>query len=236
MSARFFVEADFDGRLTGEQAHHAARVLRLRRGETVAVCDGAGREADAVVAEVTTGEVLLEVGAWRDCVAEPTVLVTVYIGVAKGDRMDYAIQKAVELGAARLVPFVSKRCVAKGDGVKRLRWQKIAEQAASQSGRGTVPEVTAAVDFQTACREAAEADVGLFCYELPVGVPLKRALERATPRTVSVVCGPEGGFDADEAQLAASMLTCVTLGPRILRCETAPVAALTAVLYQYGQL
>ena len=235
MNHRFFVDAGFDGLLTGEDAHHAARVLRLRVGERVVVCDGRKREAGAVIAEVHKDAVRLDMGAWRDSLAEPTLDVVVCIGVAKGERMDYAVQKSVELGATSIVPFVSERCVAKAEGSNKVeRWRKIAKQAAAQAGRGVIPDVYAPLDFDSAVTRAAESELALFCYEIPSGRTLKQALPQEMPRSVAVMCGPEGGFSQDEAAFAMKSLQGVTLGQRILRCETAPVAALAYITLNYS--
>jgi len=234
MSHRFFVDADFDGALYGEDAHHAVRVLRLRVGERVVVCDGCKREANAVITVIEARAVYLDVGVWRDNLAEPPFDMAVYIAVAKGERMDYAVQKCVELGVTSIVPFVSRRCVAKAEGSSKTeRWRKIAKQAASQAGRGIIPTVSAPLDFESAVTQAAKSELALFCYEMPLDKTLKHALPQEMPRSIAIVCGPEGGFSEDEAEKAMQSLTAVTLGARILRCETAPVAVLASITLYY---
>ena len=173
---------------------------------------------------------------------EPSVQCTVYIAYAKGDKIEHVVQKAVELGAADIVLFPSKRCVSRPEGAalikKTARYSKIAEEAAKQSGRGRIPTVTTAPSYKAAIELAAKADIPLFCYEDERELTLKACIEsKPDVKTVSVVTGPEGGFDPEEAAFAAeSGMKCVTMGPRILRCETAPLCALTAVMYATGNL
>lgn len=236
MSARFFVDRPFDGCLTGEDAHHAARVLRVRVGESVVVCDGQGNEAQAHVESVAPQAVALTVGEWTISRAEPRVQITLYAAVSKGERMDFTVQKAVEIGAVAIVPFLSERCVAKGEGHKPERWRKIAKQAASQAGRGILPTVGEVIGFAQALEQAARADSALFCYEVPTGKTLRQALPSEPPQTVAVLCGPEGGFSENEAAQAAEMTIPITMGKRIFRCETAPLVALSAILYHYHEI
>jgi len=233
MANRFFVNAPFDGILRGENAHHAARVLRLRKSERVIVCDGCSREAIAVITNIDAESVHLDVEKWHDCRTEPLVNLTIFIAVAKGDRMNYAIQKSVELGAKVIVPFVSNRCVAKAEGNKPERWRKIVKQAAMQAGRGIIPDMCIPVTFEQAVAIASESELSLFCYEVPIGISLKKALPESPPNNIAVMCGPEGGFTENEAMLAMQSMQAVKLGSRILRCETAPVVALAAITTHY---
>lgn len=151
--------------------------------------------------------------------------------------MEYAIQKSVELGAAAIRLFPAERCVVRYDAKalpkKVARFEKIALEAAKQSGRGVVPAITVLSDVKTAMEEATTADCPLFCYELETKNSLRAALtETPNPETVSLVIGPEGGFTEAEVALAQTAgLRPITLGQRILRAETAPVAALAAVLF-----
>ena len=212
------------------QAH--IRVLRLAANETITVCDGAGRDYQCAL-EGEQARVLTV----SDNAAEPRVDCAVYLAYTRGERMDYAVQKSVELGAADIRLFPSERCVVKYDGKslpKKLdRWGKIALEAAKQSGRGRVPAVTAMQSFQAAMAEAGGTDLPLFFYENETGRTLRRVLDtKADFQTAALVTGPEGGFTEDEAALAqACGLLPVTLGKRILRCETAPVAALAGLMF-----
>jgi len=237
--ARFFVAASniFGGAayIRGEDAAHF-RVLRIRQGETFTVCDGAGTDYVCRLKDAADGEICAEVLERRPSPGEPAVSCRVFAAFAKGDKLETVIQKCVELGASEIVAFPSARCVAKPEGAALLRrterWQKIAQEAAKQSGRGRVPPVRCAASFSEAVRDAAGADVPLFLYEGETQTDLRTALARAeTPQTVSVMTGPEGGFAPQEAaEAAAAGMQAVTLGPRILRCETAPMAAVCAVM------
>jgi len=208
------------------------RVLRLRPEETFVVCDGAGRDY-ACVLRGERGEIIAQ--SVND--AEPPVDCVVYLAYTRGERMDYAIQKSVELGASAIYLFPAERCVVKVDGKdlpkKLARFEKIALEAAKQSGRGKIPPVIGMVSFKDAMIIAAQAEQALFFYENESGRTLRKALEADSEfRTVSLVIGPEGGFAENEVALAVELgLQTVSLGKRILRCETAPVAALAGVLF-----
>ncbi len=226
--------------LDGENAAHA-RVLRLKCGDHVTVCDGRGMDHECTVSDMSPGCVSLVVNASAPAQAEPHVACTVFMAFAKSDKLEHVIQKATELGAVRIVAFPSARCVARPDErslAKKLeRWQKIAAAAAGQCGRGRIPQVEAAASFAQALTWAAKSELALLPYENEHACSLRAALGAATYASVSIMTGPEGGFAPEEVQQAqdAGLVTC-TLGPRILRCETAPLCALTAVLFASGAL
>lgn len=222
--------------LTGENAQHA-KVLRLKAGETVLVCDGQGTEC---LCEVTdAGEMKLNVLKRRESTSEAAVRVSVYMAFPKADKLEHVIQKATELGAYEIVAFPSARCVSRPDEKslkKKLeRWQKIAASAAEQSGRGRIPQVITLKSFSEALSQACQAEKALMFYEHEEALTLKTALT-GTYRTVSLLTGPEGGLEEGEVSQAraAGMQVC-TLGRRILRCETAPLCALSAVMYDAGE-
>ena len=226
--------------LTGENAAHA-RVLRLKNGDAVTVCDGEGEEWHCVVSDVAPGQVSLVVQEHTAAKSEAAVFCSVYMAFAKADKFEHVIQKATELGAAELVAFPSARCVSRPDErslAKKLeRWQKIAVSAAEQCGRGRIPRVTALYSFREALAHASHAELRLLPYENEQSLSLRTALEGSPLRTVAVMTGPEGGFEPDEVALAQEYgFQSCTLGPRILRCETAPLCALTAILYAAGAL
>nr|MBQ8244302.1 16S rRNA (uracil(1498)-N(3))-methyltransferase [Oscillospiraceae bacterium] len=240
---RFFVtveELAFDAlTLTGENAQHAS-VLRLKEGEEVVLCDGQGREAVCAVIRCANKFTDVEVRERRESVSEAAVRVSVYMAFAKSDKLEHVIQKATELGAYEIVAFPSARCVSRPDEKslkKKLeRWQKIAASAAEQSGRGRIPEVRTVGSFAEALRQAAEADKALMFYENEQAVTLKMALSESRYDTVSLLTGPEGGLEEREVEQArAAGLQVCTLGRRILRCETAPLCALSAVMYDAGE-
>ena len=240
--ARFFVDADqmrgSSVSLTGENAQHA-RVLRLKIGEQVVVCDGAGEECVCEV-ESIGGDVALTVLERRTAASEAKVQVSVYMGFPKSDKLEHVIQKATELGACEIVAFPAARSVSRPDEKslkKKLeRWQKIAASAAEQSGRGRIPKVLVLDSFSCALKRAAQADKALMFYENERATTLRMALQDCGFTSVSLMTGPEGGLEEAEVQQAidAGLQVC-TLGRRILRCETAPLCALSAVMYASGE-
>ena len=225
--------------LTGENAAHA-KVLRLKNGENVLVCDGNGKECVCTVSDVSAGQISLVVQNRQESQTEAKVRVSVYMAFPKGDKLEHVIQKATELGAAEIVAFPSARCVSRPDEKslkKKLeRWQKIAASAAEQSGRGLIPEVITLGSFSDALKRAAQADLPILFYENERATTLKMALESKPYQTVSLLTGPEGGLEEREVEAAkAAGLHICTLGSRILRCETAPLCALSAVMYASGE-
>lgn len=239
---RFFVEK---GRISADtvwleeaELRHL-RVLRLRPEETFTVCDGKGRTYLCRLREDGQSAAILRTAASE---GEPTVDCTIFAAFAKGEKTDWIIQKSVELGAAELVLFPSARCVARVTpetlSKKLTRWQKISEEAAKQCGRDRIPPIRAMSTFADAAEAAGGASLPLFFYEAETRTGLRQALaEEDAPRTISIFTGPEGGFTTEEATLAKHAgLRSVSLGKRILRCETAPLAALAAVMYHSGNL
>ena len=229
--------------LTGEDAQHA-KVLRLRVGDRVVISDGAGTDSLCTIRGFTPGgSVEAEVEQTESNRAEPNVRVTVLAGLPKqGERSDYVVQKCVESGAAEIIFFLSHRCVAtpspQAMDKRLIRWQRIAEEAAKQSGRGIIPEVSAVEDFGGALDAAVKTELPLFLYETGQRTPLRQALREAGQvRSAAILTGPEGGFEPYEAELARRLgMRVCSMGPRILRCETAPVTALTALMYETDNL
>ena len=241
--ARFFVDpqqmqANFLV-LTGENAAHA-KVLRLKNGEKVLVCDGEGNECTCTVSDVSAGQIALVVDSRSEASSEPAVRASVYMAFPKADKLEHVIQKATELGAYEIVAFPSARCISKPDEKslqKKLeRWQKIAASAAEQSGRGRIPKVLTVSSYQEALKRAGQADRAILFYENEHATTLRMALESSPYQTISLLTGPEGGLEAKEVEMAKEAgLDICTLGSRILRCETAPLCALSAVMYASGE-
>ena len=225
--------------LTGENAAHA-KVLRLKAGEQVLVCDGAGNECVCTVDDSNPQQVSLIVDSRQAATSEAKVQVSVYMAFSKGDKLEHVIQKATELGAYEIVAFPSSRCVSRPDDksvAKKLeRWQKIAASAAEQSGRGRIPQVIALNSYNAALERAAKADIAILFYENEKATTLRMALDEKSFTTISLLTGPEGGLEDREVEMAKDKgLQICTLGSRILRCETAPLCARSAVMYACGE-
>ena len=242
---RFFMAgANFAGGaalITGADADHI-RVLRLQVGDSVVISDGEGTDYECRLTSLGKGAVEAEVLGSHRSPSEPSVFAVVLAGMPKGERSDYTVQKCTEAGAAEICFFLSSRCVCRPAPAtfqkKCERWQRIAEEASKQSGRGIIPKVRILSDFGQALDLAAKQELGLFFYETGDDrVGLSRALSGVQPATAAIITGPEGGFDPAEAELARRVgLTVCAMGPRILRCETAPVVALTALMLSTGNL
>jgi 16S rRNA (uracil1498-N3)-methyltransferase len=236
---RFFVMPEDFGEGTatirGEDAAHIRRVLRMEKGERIILCDGRGTDYDAVLEAVgETALAKLEEG--RPNAAEPPVNVTLFQGLAKGERMDYVVQKAVEYGVHTIVPVEMKRSVArlKEKDKKVQRWQRIAFEAAKQCGRGRVPEVREGVTLKEALPVMAELDLVVVAYENEKKTSLKEVLRRYSRAVnIGLVVGPEGGLDDAEIKALLAMgFPAASLGPRIFRTESAGPAALAMILYE----
>ncbi len=239
---RFFLAPDQIGPkfavLTGAQATHA-KVLRLRSGDIVTLCDGSGTDYTCRILDISSNQFTLAIEETLPSKTEAVISASVYMAFAKGDKVEHVIQKATELGANEIVLFPSVRCVVRNDEKtiekKLIRWKKIAFSAAEQSGRGKVPDVLAADSFEQAVSRASEADLSILFYENERSLTLSDTL-RSSYSSISLMTGPEGGFSSEEVKLAddAGLHIC-TLGSRILRCETAPLCALSAVMFASGE-
>ncbi len=234
--ARFFVSPENigDGRITitGEDVSHITRVLRMREGDTFTVCDKAGRDYVCSLLSADKQAVTAKILEEKENEAEPPVFITLYQGIPKASKLDYLVQKCVEIGVSRIVPVMTTRVVKAGE-VKKERLSKIALEAAKQSGRGIVPAVGDTVSFREAVLEARGADIALFPYECEMEKSLKKALRGKVASSVSILIGPEGGFtDEEKAFAEENGLLVVTLGKRILRTETAGAVTAGNVLYE----
>ena len=239
---RFFADrekSDFAGgdvTLSGSDGEHI-RVLRMKAGDRITVCDGEGTDYHCVLTKTENARAEAKVIGLEQNPAEPSIRCTVLAGMSKGDRPDYTVQKCTEAGAAEIVFFPCARSVSRPDDKnleKKLdRWRRIAEEAAKQSGRGAIPGVFSAPDFAAALDIAVKRDLALFMYETGERISLKQALNNAEPfSSVAIMTGPEGGFEEFEADLAraAGLIPC-SMGQAIFRCETAPVIALACIMF-----
>lgn len=218
--------------LDGEPARHIAKSLRMRVGDMLIVCDGEGNDYGCQISDITKDTVELKVCYKQASNSEPSCKVTIYQGVPKASKLEDIIQKCVELGVYKIVPTLTKRCVSrpdeKGASKKNVRYQKIALEAAQQSGRGIVPQIEQQMTLRQALAQD-DSDVKIVFYE-GGGEKLEK-LVNANIQSVSIYIGPEGGFEQEEVeQIEQKGGTRATLGPRILRTQTAPVAALANIM------
>ncbi len=238
---RFFVEQADPEQIviTGEDAHHIGRSLRMRTGEQLTVC-AEGMDYECEITRITDTEVYLQPLTITPCAAEPTIKLTLYQAMPKQDKLAEIVQKAVELGACEIVPVLTSRCVSrpsKGDfEKKRQRLQKIAVSAAKQSGRGIIPEVAPMMTWKEALQSMQAQDISVMLYEEEGGVRFGE-VPLAGMTSIGLFIGSEGGISEEEAaQAVQAGLHRVWLGSRILRCETAPTAAISILMYLTGNL
>ena len=236
---RFFIDfvPSGDAVITGEDGRHIAKSLRMQPGETITLCNGHGQDYLGEIVEISGESVRVHIHEIHKSETEPSVRVTLCQGIPKSDKMDFIVQKAVELGVSRIVPTVTARCISRPDAKaaqkKVQRWQKIAREAAKQSGRGAIPQVT---DFTPLKRAAADAAGKRILFYEGGGEPLPKIVQ-AQDTDLTIYVGPEGGFSEEEVSLIQQTGGYAgTLGPRILRTETAPLAALTAIMLLTGNL
>lgn len=226
--------------LRGQEFHYAARVRRARSGETVEVFDGAGRSATATVTEIRTDELDLNLAAPQDV---PTPLPEVWVGAAliKGERMDWMVSKLVELGAARILPFIGERTVVRVPPdrarARQQRFERLAQAASRQCRRAHLPHIAPIQSFDEVLRESADVGLKLIPRVADRLPPLVSAMPPMRPRSLVVLVGPEGGFAPEEtAAASAAGFVSVSLGPRVLRAETAALAAAALIDLHFQQL
>lgn len=222
--------------LTGEDALHISHSLRMREGERIILSDGEGTDYEAELME-SGKEVVARILDRRPCTSEPRAKITLFQAMPKGDKMEFIIQKATELGVYAIQPILTAYCVSRPDaksmGKKLSRYQKIAREAAGQSGRGIIPKIMPLLTLSQAAEQLPAKTV--FFYEKG-GVRLPSIITPADTE-IGVIVGSEGGFSPQEAAfLAEKGVFTATLGPRILRCETAPIAGLSVILSLTGDI
>lgn len=242
---RFIVKAALcEGALvefSAEEAAHAFRVLRLRPGEAVEVSDGEGALFAAELTDVSRDAVRARLTAKLDS-KEPPISLTLYMGYPKAEKLELIVQKLTELGASRIVPVVMARSVARPDAKdgakKRERLERIALEAAKQCGRGRVPEIAESLGWKQALADMAQRGVMLVPWEDARGTTLGGVHEACPGETdVGLLIGPEGGISAEEiADAESAGARTVTLGPRILRAETAAIASAAVVMALWGDI
>ncbi len=219
--------------ITGTDVNHISRVLRMREGDEIKICDKEGTDYFCEIETIEKDSVSCKILDKETCPAEPGVKVTLYQCIPKSGKMDSIIQKAVELGVYEIVPVLSKRCVAKGE--KGDRWQKISYEAAKQCGRGIIPKVHSAVSFTEAAKSLSEKELALFPYEEATDGSLRNIPTEV--KSVGIIIGPEGGFDKSEVEKGKEHgARIVTLGKRILRTETAGSTVISIVMSILGEM
>ena len=244
---KFFVEpSKVNGNtivIDTEDVNHITRVLRMEQGDEISVCDSAGTDYIARICEITKNSVICDVLKADKSNTEPALDVTLWQAIPKGSKMEYIIQKTTELGIKRIVPVAMSRCVSKienkKDGEKKVqRWQKIAESAAKQSGRGIIPEICMPVTFGEAVEGLLACDKSFAPYECEENNSIKTAISGiGGSMSVGFIIGPEGGFAPEEIdRLTSEGIASVTLGKRILRTETAGETVLAVLMYEADEL
>ena len=252
---RFFIETPLQPEqseyvINGDEARHIASVLRMEPGDPLTLCDGARTDYSARITAMDRTSVTVEILGRQASETESSLEITLCQGLPKSDKLDEIIQKAVELGVARVVPMSCERSVARVDAKdadrKVERWQKIALAAAKQCGRGQIPDVAWPTSFRRVVEDCKTFDLALIPWESEREQSLRTALEGAAPALqakiaagqrprIAILIGPEGGFSLSEIDLAlAAGIIPVTLGRRILRAETAGPAVLAMLGYQFG--
>lgn len=242
---KFFVEnCNFDKGsvvIEGADALHISKALRMKSGDLITICDCRGYDYSCRISDLNPASVTLEITERRPVESEPFIKVTLFQGLPKGEKMDIIVQKSVELGVYRVVPVLMARSVSRPDAKsamrKTARWKKIAAEAAKQSGRGILPEVCPPVDFKSAAGMMRGYDRSILFYEHNGGSIAHALKDCGDVKTFGIMVGPEGGFDDEEVEFARTngILT-AGMGPRILRTETAPLCALSAIMYATGNL
>lgn len=225
--------------VTGEDAAHIARSLRMKVGEELTLCTPDGRRHDCEITQITHDDVTVRILRSTACEQEPDVKVSLYVALMKGDKIDDVVQKAVELGVYEITPFLSARCISRPDEKsmmkKRARWQKIADNAASQSRRGILPVVNPCIALRDIPAAVASTDASVVFYEC--GGKKLTEIIGGKVGSVALITGAEGGFEQEEIDFLRNHgVEVATLGKRILRAQTAPVAALCAVMLLTGNL
>jgi len=239
---RFFINPDqIDGSnaiITGETARQISKVLRLREGDVICLLDGHGNEHSALITSLSKNEVSTRILGTSTCDREPNIRLTLAICLPKGDKLDLIVQKCAELGISKYVIVNSERVVTRLDSSKAAdkiaRWQKIAAEAVEQCGGARIPEVRGIVNFSEMTEEIALNDLALVAWEEEQSASLKQVLrENISSKSVMLIIGPEGGLTEGEVELAKSAgAKCVSLGKRVLRSETAAIAACAAIFYE----
>jgi len=240
---RFFIDTPLLAEMSiqGSDAHHISRVLRLQIGDQLILVAPNGSAGKARISSIGVDEVTLLL--IENILEDKEAPVNVYLaqGLPKSDKMDYIVQKAVELGVRGIYPMATEHCVVQYDQGKqktrRERWQKIAVEAAKQCGRTVVPMIEPVMGLASLLASLDTETIVIMLYEGQAAQGLRQALAQRPGKSYLLLIGPEGGFSAKEVALCQNHgASIVTMGPRILRTETAALAGVASVMYEYGDL
>lgn len=233
---RIFVSQDQLPTITGSDVHYIKDVLRLGAGDELELLDGTGKVYLSKIIDIKQDKVICEILESRQQKAEHRTQVAIAQCLPKAKKMSLIIQKCTELGVSRIIPTLSERSIAKGD--KHERWLKIAKEAAEQSGRSTIPQIDQLTEFEDVLKTAKDFDLALIPWELEKSISLKKHFTNnriSGSPNILVMIGPEGGFSQQEVEAARNAgFTSITLGPNILRTETAGLAMLAMISYELG--
>lgn len=227
--------------IDNEDVSHITKVLRLGIGSQIKVCDGRGMDYEAEIEQIESKRIVCRIIYSEKCNNEPNIEVVLFQGIPKASKMDYIIQKTTELGIAKIIPLILDRCVVKIEdkkNKKQEKWQKIANEAAKQCGRGVIPEVCMPLSLDEAIKYMEDLDLCFVPYECEEKQKLRDTLTKnENVKSVGFIIGPEGGFDGSEIdKIKQAGIETITLGKRILRTETAGEAVLAMVMYELGDI
>jgi 16S rRNA (uracil1498-N3)-methyltransferase len=239
---RFFISPDQLNSeiitLEGEIAHQISRVLRLEVGSHILLLDGKGGQVEATLTEVPkSGNVLATLAERQQAKGEPSIRITLYQALLKGEKFDWVLQKGTEVGISAFVPVVTARCISERE--RPERWQKIVKEAAEQSRRGVLPEVVGTISLGEALTRMQKAPLALLAWEEETSLDLKAALNKLSkpPTEIALLIGPEGGITpAEVAQARNAGIETISLGRRILRAETAGPIAVAQILFHFNDV
>jgi len=230
---RFFVPKDQIPVISGSDVHHIKDVLRMKIGGELELLDGTGKIYEARISGIKKDKIICKVLSMRTEETKLKVKITLAQCLPKAKKMELIIQKCTELGVDRIIPILSERTIARGE--KLNRWRTIAKEAAEQSGRLTIPKISPLTRFEGVLKIKDQFDLALIPWELETKTTLKQVLTNQRPRHLLILIGPEGGFSRSEINFAKSAgFTSVSLGPSILRTETAGMALLAMIGYEYS--
>lgn len=228
--------------ITGDDVQHISKVLRIRIDEKVQISDGRGKEYICAITEISKKEVICLITETFENATESPIEITLFQGIPKSQKMDLIVQKCVEIGVVKIQPVITDRVIVRLDdrdiSSKTERYNRISEEAAKQSNRGIIPEVRNPISFNEAIEVLRQMDLAIIPYENEKQSGFKDILKtKMAIKKVGIFIGPEGGFEGDEVQTCIkNNIIPVTLGPRILRTETAGFVAAAIILYELGDM